>query len=184
MNLKECIIIREIHPLWVGLIIFLVSLFGAWITFGLLESTGTVEDERIKLGGAVAGFIVILLLFFRSYHQLMEESLKFKLVEESSKLDIGFKLMFPEEDESNVKFTKDVHGSYVIKNGNMKIYKGKLVLEFKDFGGYSWKPPVKIAPNWQITLTLKDDDGKKWKVIERPVQGTIPLTARLVGGSK
>jgi len=157
---------KEIHPLYAGATIFLISLLAAYITFGLLQSTGAVKDEKIQLGGAAAGFIIIFVVFSRFYSSQMDKLLQ---------TDIQFNL-FPAEQALNVKFDWEKIGIYKIINKDEEIIKkGDIRLEIQP-GGLVWKPPAKIAPDYTIIMDLVEKDGKKWIVRETPLlPPTVPL---------
>jgi hypothetical protein len=157
---------REIHPLFAGTTIFLISLFAAFITFGLLKSTGAITDEKIQLGGAAAGFIIIFVVFSRFYSSQMDKLFQ---------TDIQFNL-FPAEQALNVKFDWEKSGTYKIINKNEEtIKKGDVRLEIQP-GGLVWKPPARIAADYMIIINLVEKDGKKWIVRETPLlPPTVPL---------
>lgn len=161
---------REIHPLLAYTIIFLISLFGAYISFDILNSTATVEYKPIQLGGAVAGFFVIFIAFSKTYSSEMEKI--------RSQADFLFSLVFPEEDVLSVNFNKKENGTYEIRYRDQVIKKDTLMLEFKPPGGWIWNPPVKIPPDSTIVLELVEDDGKNW-IVKETIQPTIPLHPRL-----
>jgi hypothetical protein len=46
----------------------------AWITFGILDSTASVEAQKYKLGGAIAGALVTMSLLFSAYKQISKSS--------------------------------------------------------------------------------------------------------------
>jgi hypothetical protein len=49
-------------PLFVISVLFGLSLLAAWVLFNILKSTATVSKPEYQLGGAAAGFVVILTL--------------------------------------------------------------------------------------------------------------------------
>jgi hypothetical protein len=49
-------------PLFVISVLFGLSLLAAWVLFNVLKSTATVSKPEYQLGGAAAGFVVILTL--------------------------------------------------------------------------------------------------------------------------
>jgi hypothetical protein len=51
------------------ILVWLLSLVAAIVCFGLLESSGVVENGAVQLGGAIAGFIVSLLVLNRVWGQ-------------------------------------------------------------------------------------------------------------------
>jgi hypothetical protein len=57
-------------PLVVISVLFCLSLLAAWVLFNLLQSTATVSKPEYQLGGAAAGFVVILTLLSVTYIQV------------------------------------------------------------------------------------------------------------------
>lgn len=57
-------------PLVVISVLFGLSLLAAWILFKVLQSTATVSKPEYQLGGAAAGFVVILSLLSVTYIQV------------------------------------------------------------------------------------------------------------------
>jgi hypothetical protein len=57
-------------PLLVISVLFTLSLFAAWVLFKLLRSTARVTKPEYQLGGAAAGFVVILTLLSLIYMQV------------------------------------------------------------------------------------------------------------------
>ncbi|TNE90566.1 hypothetical protein [Porticoccus sp.] len=55
------------NPVFAYLIIFGTSLIGAAVLYGGLKSTGVFESEGMELGGAAAGFVIILLIAKRIF---------------------------------------------------------------------------------------------------------------------
>lgn len=51
-------------------VLFSLSLLAAWVLFNLLKSTATVSKPEYQLGGAAAGFVVILTLLSLIYMQV------------------------------------------------------------------------------------------------------------------
>jgi len=51
-------------------VLFGLSLLAAWVLFKVLQSTATVTKPEYQLGGAAAGFVVILTLLIFGYSQL------------------------------------------------------------------------------------------------------------------
>ena len=110
---------KEIHPLYTSVIIFVVSLMGAFVTFGILESSGVVQDEKIQLGGSVAGFIAIFVVFSKFYGSQLDKirdedinKLKAELKTDKEKKPLNIVLTFnqndlpPGEIVKNLKFEK------------------------------------------------------------------------------
>lgn len=163
---------RDIHPLLAYTIIFLVSLFGAYIAFGILESTGTVKDERVQLGGAVAGFFIIFIAFSKIYGSEMDKIRKYEV-------GMVFNLSFPDKDAPSVNFENEKNGTYEIICDDQTIKKDDLKLTFNQPSGYIWKPPIQINPDSTIQLNLVEDDGKEWIVKE--MLRTFTLYPRYIG---
>jgi hypothetical protein len=57
-------------PLVVISVLFSLSLFAAWVLFRVLQSTATVSKPEYQLGGAAAGFVVILTILSLAYMQV------------------------------------------------------------------------------------------------------------------
>jgi hypothetical protein len=57
-------------PLVVISVLFSLSLLAAWVLFNVLKSTAKVTKPEYQLGGAAAGFVVILTLLSVFYMQL------------------------------------------------------------------------------------------------------------------
>lgn len=57
-------------PLLVISVLFSLSLLAAWVLFNVLKSTATVTKPEYQLGGAAAGFTVILTLLSVFYMQV------------------------------------------------------------------------------------------------------------------
>ena len=57
-------------PLLVISVLFSLSLAAAWVLFKLLQSTATVTKPEYQIGGAAAGFVVILTLMSVVYMQV------------------------------------------------------------------------------------------------------------------
>lgn len=167
---------KDIHPLYTSVIIFIFSLMGAFVTFGILESSGVVQDERIQLGGSVAGFIAIFFAFSRFYNSQMEkvrdEKLR-KLAEELKKeKEMGKKslhivLKFNQDDLNigevvhNLKFEKCT----------LKIYDDKfeekessnIILALGGEQAWTFKLP-NLNPDSIASLEIVDNKKRKWEV--------------------
>lgn len=57
-------------PLLVITALFSMSLLAAWVLFKILQSTATVTKPEYQLGGAAAGFVVILSILSLTYIQV------------------------------------------------------------------------------------------------------------------
>jgi hypothetical protein len=57
-------------PLVIITVLFGLSLLAAWVLFKVLQSTATVSKPEYQLGGAAAGFVVILTLLSVTYMQV------------------------------------------------------------------------------------------------------------------
>lgn len=178
--------IKEVGPLWAIIIISIISLLVAYITFGILQSTGTYNNGIIQLGGATVGYLVVFISIYKAYSSQMDKARKGRLGELEEKLeretkcpsDILFSLVFGED----VKFDDlKENGHYWIKEG-MEEKDDKLLLEFADPdpflnwpGAWIWRPPVRISSKSTIKLELKEDNGRIWHVKKTPERITIPL---------
>jgi hypothetical protein len=61
-------------PLFVISVLFGLSLLAAWVLFKLLQSTASVSKPQYQLGGAAAGFVVILTLLSVTYMQVDDKN--------------------------------------------------------------------------------------------------------------
>jgi len=57
-------------PLLVITALFSMSLIAAWVLFNILKSTATVTKPEYQLGGAAAGFVIILSILSLTYIQV------------------------------------------------------------------------------------------------------------------
>jgi len=57
-------------PLFVITALFSMSLFAAFVLFKILQSTGSAKTPGYELGGAAAGFVVILSILSATYMQV------------------------------------------------------------------------------------------------------------------
>jgi|KBSMisStaDraftv2_1062788.scaffolds.fasta_scaffold09948_6 hypothetical protein len=83
-------------PLVVITALFSMSLLAAWVLFKLLQSTATVTKPEYQLGGAAAGFVVILSILSLTYMQVnskqSDDNLKSanqQIADLQKKVDIG-----------------------------------------------------------------------------------------------
>lgn len=156
---------KDINPLWAYTIIFLVSLFGAYITFGLLQSTGTIEDDNIKLGGSIAGFLFIFVVFARLYSSDLNKlraielkrkklyNLQFKIKDESCDQII---MPPPRLVENQGYLTiRDING----KKRNNKPQKISLV---ESNAGWNFYFDKDVEETDGLYLDLVDKSGQKW----------------------
>ena len=61
-------------PLVVISVLFGLSLLAAWVLFKILKSTATVSKPEYQMGGAAAGFVVILSLLAITYIQVDDKT--------------------------------------------------------------------------------------------------------------
>jgi len=134
-------------PLLSSIVIFFVSLIGAYVTFGLLESTGAIKDEKIQLGGTIVGFVVIFYML-SSFYKTQNVS------------DLHFTFKFP--DEYIPKFNEKINGKWEILNNGESVDGGNISVVPNGGNGWVWRPPVKVEPNSTFYLRLVEDDGKIW----------------------
>ena len=141
-------IVKTSGALLSSITIFIVSLIGAYVTFGLLESSGAIKDEKIQLGGAAAGFVVLFYMLSSFY--------KTQNVE-----DLQFVFEFPEEHIPN--FNEKINGKWELLYDGKRVDGGDILLEKILLGGYAWTPPVKIEPKHSIFMELvEDNNGTRW----------------------
>jgi hypothetical protein len=74
-------------PLIVISVLFGLSLLAAWVLFKILKSTATVSKPEYQLGGAAAGFVVILTLLSVSYMQFDDKKKQDKITDLTTELD-------------------------------------------------------------------------------------------------
>jgi len=73
-------------PLVIISVLFGLSLLAAWILFKVLQSTATVSKPEYQLGGAAAGFVVILTLLSVTYIQVDDKRNQNKITEITKQL--------------------------------------------------------------------------------------------------
>lgn len=54
-------------------IIFFASLLAAYVLYGLLSSTGTFNSKGAQLGGAAAGFVIVLFLSAHIFNKILQQ---------------------------------------------------------------------------------------------------------------
>jgi hypothetical protein len=74
-------------PLVVISVLFGLSLFAAWVLFKILRSTATVSKPEYQLGGAAAGFVVILTILSVTYIQVDDKKKQDSIRELTTELD-------------------------------------------------------------------------------------------------
>ena len=117
-------------------------------------------SEFAKWGmGAVLGEIVISTVALFKFEFL-------------SQTEFWFNLEFP---DSSVNFSEKKNGTYEIISNKETIDSGDVLLVFEQ-GGWIWKLPVKITPDYTIIMNLVDDNKKVWTVKDRP---TITVNPRI-----
>jgi hypothetical protein len=183
-------IIRD--PLVAYTIIFFLCLFGAYITFGILSSTGFVKDERIQLGGAAAGFFAFFTLVSWRYSSEMK---KVREAEASrDKRDLEGKTLTP---RLSVIFKENSNRSDNVQLNlseccyRLRRYEGVKKVEHEpdipiepirnngELGGYYIKLPIEIQKDMLIDFTLSQqngEDGRKWKGIWDPGEYILEVT--------
>jgi len=175
--------IKEIDPLWVIIIISLISLFVAYITFGILQSTGVAKDERIQLGGAAAGFVAVFALINYAYNLQMDKKRKTEKeirieeirIKEQNDTESMYRInfLFPDGYEANF-MQESVNGKYKILENGKLIGSGDVSLRLEH--EWIWKPPkIRIKQDYSIELELEDDNHKKWKTKIFPVITSKPI---------
>jgi len=186
---------RDIHPLWAYIAISLLSLLVAYITFGILDSTGFIDDERIQLGGAAAGFIVIFMVVSRRYSSEMEkirrerrEMLEAEEKKRREMLELGEKGIKPRVTLTFKKNGKKIDNVQLNRSKcfyQIKRYEGEKVVggekdivevmnDHGEGGGYYIKLPIYMTNDMRIDLILTQIDGNKW-------EGTLDPEEYIVG---
>lgn len=163
--------IKEIDPLWAIIIISSISLLVAYITFGMLQSTGAFKDEKIQLGGAAAGFFAVFILIQKSYSSQLDKSradvekkLEKELEEEKKKrkpLTVLLKFDPPIEEVRDIKFKDCIlevidEKSKIISRDNISLTEG---------GEGAWYFQVRdIEEEWRARLKFFDNKDREWEV--------------------
>lgn len=73
-------------PLLVISVLFGLSLLAAWVLFAKLKATANVTNPKYQLGGAAAGFVVVMSLLSGTYIKVDDKSKGDKIKELSTKL--------------------------------------------------------------------------------------------------
>src|SRR5690349_22593862 len=73
-------------PLLVISVLFGLSLLAAWVLFAKLKSTANVTNPKYQLGGAAAGFAVVMSLLSGTYIKVDDKSKGDKITELSTDL--------------------------------------------------------------------------------------------------
>lgn len=83
--------ISDTSPIKEYIVLFICSFTAAAIFYGVLESSGTFDSKGMQLGGAIAGFLIVLIVSHRilaSIHKQKSESAKDKeIVLRDKKID-------------------------------------------------------------------------------------------------
>ena len=74
-------------PLVVISVLFGLSLLAAWVLFKVLQSTATVSKPQYQLGGAAAGFVVILTILSVTYMQVDDKKKQDNITQLTSERD-------------------------------------------------------------------------------------------------
>ena len=76
---------RDIYPLACMTVIVLLSLFVAYVLFGILSSTGIIKNDYVEFGGAAAGFFATLYLLRRWYKEMGASERKIEELQEENR---------------------------------------------------------------------------------------------------
>ena len=149
---------------------------GAFVTFGILESSGVVQDERIQLSGSVAGFFAIFFVFSNFYKTQMkivrDEKVR-KLAEEldkekeREKKPLHIVLKFNQDD---LNIDEVVH-NLKFEKCTLKIYddtfeekeSSNIILALGGEQAWTFKLP-NPNPNTIARLEIVDNKKRKWEV--------------------
>jgi len=183
-------IMRE--PLVAYTIIFFICLFGAYITFGILSSTGFVKDERIQLGGAAAGFFAFFTLVSWRYSSEMKkvresEASREKRDLEGKTLTPRLAVIFKENTDTrdNVRLNLSKCCYRLTRYEGEKMIEDKRDIPIKPIpnkgvmGGYYIRLPIEIQKDMRIDFTLTQqngEDSRKWKGIWDPGEYILEVT--------
>lgn len=74
-------------PLLVITALFTMSLLAAWVLFKILQSTASVSKPEYQLGGAAAGFVVILSILSLTYMQVNSRQIDDNLKNANQKIE-------------------------------------------------------------------------------------------------
>ncbi len=74
-------------PLVVISVLFGLSLLGAWVLFAKLKGSASVTNPRYQLGGAAAGFVIILSILSTTYIRVDDKKKEDKIKEITEKYD-------------------------------------------------------------------------------------------------
>lgn len=183
---------KEIHPLYISVIIFIVCLMGAFVTFGILESSGVVQDERIQLGGSVAGFLVIFIAlsnFYKSQMEKVRDEKVRKLTEEleKEKKPLTILLEFNPDDLNedevvrNLKFEKCTLN--ISENEfDEKKESSNIILTKGGDEAWTFKLP-NFTPDSIAGLEIVDivdDEERKWEVAPFRLYAPYQMTQKVM----
>jgi hypothetical protein len=145
-------------PLVVISVLFGLSLLGAYVLFKILQSTATVTKPEYQLGGAAAGFVVILTIVSVTYVQVDDK----KQRDDISDLQRKLNALAPE------------------------LEKGKTCLAEteKDFVyGGTVSPSIEEANVMLVISAVKLQDDGKFQIKVRHVKPTDGPSLYVIGGS-
>ena len=181
-------IMRE--PLVAYTIIFFICLLGAYITFGILSSTGFVKDERMQLGGAAAGFFAFFILVSWLYSSEMKKVREAEASREERDLEgrtlkprlaVIFKENSDTRDNVRLNLSKCCYRLTRYEGAKMIEDKRDIPIEpilNRGVGGYYIRLPIEIQKDMRIdfTLTQEDEDSKKWTGTWDPGEYILEVT--------
>ena len=181
-------IMRE--PLVAYTIIFFICLLGAYITFGILSSTGFVKDERMQLGGAAAGFFAFFTLVSWRYSSEMKKVREAEASREERDLEgktltprlaVIFKKNSDTRDNVRLNLSKCCYRLTRYEGAKMIEDKRDIPIEpisNRGVGGYYIRLPIEIQKDMRInfTLTQEDEGGKKWTGTWDPGEYILEVT--------
>lgn len=165
--------IKEIDPLWAIIIISSISLFVAYITFGMLKSTGAINNETIQLGGAAAGFFAVFILINRSYSSHLDKSradgvkkLEKELEEEKKKktkpLTVNLKFDVPVEEVKDIQFKDCI---LEIFDENDQIIDSRKNISLTEGGEGAWNIQLRdIEGDFSAHMKIIDNKDRVWEV--------------------
>ena len=139
-------------PLLVITALFSMSLIAAWVLFKILHSTATVTKPQYQLGGAAAGFVVILSILSITYIQVNGklndvQSAQQRISDLEKKLELGKSCL--EAEESEVTYAGTVSPALQEANVISVVTEAKVQQDGR-FAFQSNVPPSKLPSIYVI----------------------------------